>query len=785
MEYWAQADHILTDWQICVSSILPTLSRMSINPLSKLYQSNLSQETGNPLHFVSFKGADSRPELDLKKIWDVVQRRKVFVGMIALILFSATMAWTVSRKPVYLSMFRLLIEPMKSNPAQQLGVPLTEQNGAINYTTLTRVLTSSQILEPAFKALKKKHPSLTYEQFLQNLSVNQLKGTEIIEVSYLDTNANQGLEVTEKLSQTYLNYGEQLRNRNLQQGIKFVEKQLPILYDRVDQIQGKLKGFREQNKLVNPEDRARYLIEMSGKIESDQKATQAKLAESRALYATLRKQVGNSPEAAIAASALSESRTYQALREQLQQLETQISMNLERLTPDAPPVQALSKRRDGVLAQMERERKHTLNNTRIKQAPGNLSGSLIELNRQVVMVSNEIRALEARDRSLIKTAQELQAALVTVPSLMRQNVDLQRELKVANDSLDRFLANRESLQIEAAQKTQPWQVIAAPAQFPAPIFPTIPQSAALGLIGSLFVGVLAALLIDKLDDVLYSADDLKQDGKFPLLSVIPFYKDLSALSLPAMTSLRNLPASSSENPSQAAQAFSIDLSEDAAIFREAFRSLNLSLSMSNLQTPLHSIVVASALASDGKSTVTLNMGLAAAIMGQRVLIVDADLYRSKLHTYARVSNEQGLSQFLTSDATVHHLIQQSPIEPNLFILTAGKPQSDASRLLSSAKMKQMMEDLKEHYDLIIYDAPPILGFSDSLILAGQTDGSIIVVGLGNTGRTALIESLRGLQLSGSPVLGIVANCLKPGTHLAHKYHEYVRRNYNTDVVEAI
>ncbi|MBD1822053.1 polysaccharide biosynthesis tyrosine autokinase [Cyanobacteria bacterium FACHB-DQ100] len=755
---------------------------MSKNPLSKLYQSDLSQETGNSLHFLSFKGTDNRPELDLKKVWDVVRRRKVFVGTVALILFSTTMAWAVTRKPIYMSTFRLLIEPTKSSPGQQFGTPLGEQSSGINYTTLMQVLRSAQILEPALTSLKKDHPSLTPDQLLGNLSLTRLKDTEILEVSYLDNDATQGLFVAQKLSEIYLQYGEQLRSRNLQQGVKFVEKQLPNLYDRVNQIQGRLESFREQNNLVNPEDRAGYLIKLSGEIESEQKGTQAKLFELRALYTTLRKQVGNSPEIAIASSALSESKTFQGLREQLQQIETQLSINVERLTPDAPPVQALMKRREGILAQMEREAKRTLSTTGMTQAQGNLSGALIELNRQLVTVSNEIKALEARNVSLVRTAEQLQASLRTVPALVRQNVDLQRELKVANDSLDRFLASRESLQIEAAQNTQPWQIIAAPSQRPAPIFPSIPQSAGLGLVGSLFLAVLTALLVDKLDDVLYSADDLKQDTKFPLLSVIPFYKNLGELSLPAMTSLRNLPASI-EASTHPAQTFSIDLSEDAAIFREAFRSLSLSLSMSNLQAPLHSVVVASALASDGKSTVALNMGLAAATMGQRVLIVDADLYRSKIHTYAKVPNEQGLSQCLTSDISVHQLIQPSPIEQNLFVLTAGTAQSDASRLLSSARMKQMMEELKEHYDLIIYDAPPVLGFSDSLILAGQTDGSVLVVGLGNTGRTALIEALRGLQLSGNPVLGVVANCLKPGTHIAHKYHEYVRRNYNTAAVE--
>jgi polysaccharide biosynthesis transport protein len=759
---------------------------MKTNPLSNLYQSDLGREPANSLHLFSLKNTESRSEIDLKKVWDVVQRRKFFVATVALILFGATMAWSVTRKPVYMSTFRLLIEAEKAKMPGQAGAFVNEPTSSTNYTTLTQVLKSAQVLQPTFKDLQKEYPNLNLDQFLSRLTVTRLKDTEIIEVSYLDNDANQGLFVTEKLAQNYLNYGDQLRSRSLQQGIKFVEKQLPGLYDRVNQIQSKLQGFRESNQIVNPEDRAKYLISLTGEIETEQKQTQAKLSESKALYTTLRQQVRNTPEAAIAASALSESKTFQELRSQLQQVETQLSMNAERLTPDAPPVQALMKKRQGILDQMEREARRTLSTTGVKQAQGNLSGTLIELNRQLVTVSNEIKALEARNRTLVQTAKQLQTDLKTIPALVRQDVDLHRELKVANDSLDRFLANRESLQIEAAQNTQPWQIISAPAQRPAPIFPSIPQSAALGALGSIFLSVLAAMLVDKLDDVLYSADDLKQDTKIPLLSVIPFYKNLSELSLPAMSSLRNLPSSSAiENSSQSPRPFSIDLSEDAAIFREAFRSLNLSLSMSNLQNPLHSIVVASALASDGKSTVALNTALAAATMGQRVLIVDADLYRSKVHHYARVPNEAGLIQHLTADTPVSTLIQQSPIEQNLFVLTAGRSQVDASRLLSSAKMKAMMEDLKGEYDLIVYDVPPVLGFSDSLILAGQTDGSVIVVGLGNTGRTALIESLRSLQLSGSPVLGIVANCLKPGTHLAHKYHEYVRRNYSSDVAETV
>jgi capsular exopolysaccharide synthesis family protein len=758
---------------------------MSIQPRSisqpQIAESN-QYYSGNSLQFFSPKPSD-KPELDLKKIWDVVRRRKFFVGTVATILFTTTMAWSITRKPIYMSTFRILIEPEKNAKMREAHplIPTDIMGGSsVNFMTLTQVLKSSRVIQPLYDSLLKDYPTLTLDEFFRGLSVNRIRETEILEISYLDQDPNRGLAIAERLSKTYLDYGREVRSRNLQQGIGFVDKQLTELFQRVDQIQGKLEAFRRSNQIVNPEDRAAYLTQLAGGIETEQRSVQAKLAEARGLYAKLRQQVGSTPEAAIAASALSESKTFQALRLQLQEIETQISTMSQRLTPDSPPLQALQQRREGIVEQLQRESQKTLQPTGMQQAAGNLSGALVDLNRQLVVVSNEINALEAKNRSLIASAREVQSGLGTIPALVRQNVNLQRELKVANDSLDRFLASRENLQVEVAQNDQPWQMIATPAQRPAPVFPTIPQTAALGLIGSALLSILAGMLVDKLDDVLYSADDLKQGVKFPLLSVIPFYRNVADLSLPAISSLRHVSASD-----QITQTFAVDLSEEAAIFREAFRSLYLNISVLNPTNPVHSIVVTSALASDGKSTVSLNMALAAAIMGQRVLIVDADLYRSNVHRKARVSNEQGLSQCLTDRMPARDLIQRSPLDNNLFVLSAGTAQSDASRLLSSATMKQVMEDLRDDYDLIIYDAPPVLGFSDSLILTGNTDGSIVVVGLGNTGRTALVEALQSLQLAGNPVLGVVANCLKPGAHLAHKYHEYVRRNYNADITETL
>ncbi len=768
---------------------------MSTNPRSSssLSAANLRSEVSQStsIQYLTPKSIETKSEVDLKEIWQIVQRRRWLIAGVACAVFTVTTAWSLSRKPVYMSTFRLLIEPTKTDDsaARQAVAPNLPGSG-VNYTTLTQVLRSSETLLPIYQSLQRQYPTLTFDQMLQGLNLVRLKDTEIIEVSYLDQNSAKGQLVAEKLAEGYLNYGVQLRNRSVQQGIDFVEKQLPGLTNRVDQIQGKLERFRKDYEIVNPEDRAKYLTELIGQVESEQQQLQAKLAESKTLYGTLQQQVGQSPQAAIASSALSESKSYQALRDQLQQIETQISINSERLTPESPPVQALIKRRDGMLKQIAQEEVRTLGRPKAASDRGNLTGSLVDLNRQLITVSNEIKAMEARNQSLLQAAQQLRGSFAVIPTIVRQNTDLQRELLLANNSLDRFLASRETLQIEAAQKNKPWQIIAAPMQRPAPVFPSIPQSAGLGFIGSLFLGVMAALLAEKLDDVLYSAEELKQDSKFPILSIVPFYKHVGTMRLPAQVAyptsgVGGLPPAVDV---KAAPAPFLDLSDDAAIFREAFRSLYLSLSMRETIDSLHSVVVTSPLASDGKSTVALNLALAAATMGRRVLLVDADLYRPRAHIYSHLTNNQGLSQVLTTDVAVQGLIQQSLMERNLFVLTAGERQSDASRLLSSPKMLQIMDSVKSDYDLIIYDTPPLLGFSDSLILSSHTDGSLVVVGLGNTGRAALVESFNHLQMSGNRILGVVANCLKPGMSSVYKYHEYVRQNYNaskaSEVVEA-
>jgi capsular exopolysaccharide synthesis family protein len=167
-------------------------------------------------------------------------------------------------------------------------------------------------------------------------------------------------------------------------------------------------------------------------------------------------------------------------------------------------------------------------------------------------------------------------------------------------------------------------------------------------------------------------------------------------------------------------------------------------------------------------------------MGQRVLLVDADLRRPQLHRRLSLFNGQGLANLVTNtEMPLDDVIQASGVEDKLSIVTSGQRPPDPSRLLSSETMKRINQHFQAAFDLVIYDTPPFLGLSDASLLSNLCDGLILVVGLGQTDRGALKRSLETIKNGRSPLLGVVANAVKqaPGYRYYDYYYSYGYHHY--------
>ncbi|MGB3204897.1 MAG: polysaccharide biosynthesis tyrosine autokinase [Crinalium sp.] len=737
---------------------------------------NGKQASQLPLIYKNQLNDTDQEDLNLRRLLTVMRRRALIIASVASVVTAAVVFQTLRQTPIYEGRFQVLVEPVtaaqsKLDQLTALAGSDANQGASLDYETQIEVLRSTKLMSPIVAQINATYPDVSYDSLVRSnqLGISRLQETKILEVSYRDPDPKKVKFVLEQVAEGYLRYSLDEQQSSVIQGTRFVEGQLPVLRQRVDKLQTQLQVFRQQNNLLDPQTQAQDMSTRMSSVDQQRLDTQVKLNETRTLYVNLQNQLGLAPSQAIASTALSEAPGYQNLLNQLQQVETKIAIELSRFTEESPTVQALRDQQRNLLPLLGQEARKVLGKNFSSPSLEQTSPNSIRLGltQQLVEATNQIRVLEVRYAAISQAQAMLAQQVQQLPVIARQYTDLDRELKVATESLNRFLGVRETLEIEASQKVLPWQLILPPKQpnFPIPL--NTERNIILGAIAGMLLGIGAALFAERLDNVFHTPDEIKDATRLPLIGVIPFNKQLKqmqpAAEMAAMASLKDRDRTSSHNSSQARWY-------NSSPFLESFRSLQTNLRFLGSDQPIHSIVISSTLPSDGKSTVSTNLAQAAAAMGQKVLLVDADMRRPQVHNVLGLENHEGLSDVISTEVNPKEVIQQLPMWEHLYVLTAGQMPPDPTRLLSSKKMLSLMEEFKAEFDLIIYDTPPILGLADGRILSVNTDGIVVVVGLGRTDRSMLMEALDGLKISNAPILGVVANGLK--NYTTNAYYSY-------------
>lgn len=725
-------------------------------------------------------------ELNLRQLLVVFRRRAWVIGGVAIATTAAIAFWTFNQTPKFEGKFQLLVEPVTEegnlNKLTGTNPGAVADASGLDYDTQIQVLRSANLMTPILAEINKKYQDVSYDSLLNSgqLVINRLDLTKILEVRYRDTDPDKIKFILHQVARGYLRYSLQARQTNLKQGIQFVDGQLPQLRSRVDKLQGQLQAFRQANSILDPESQGQQLSSRVGTIDQQQLDTEVKLREARSLYTALSTQLGSSPTEAIATTVLSEAPRYQQLLNQLQEIEAKIAKESARFTEDSPTIVALREQQRNIMPMLQQESQKVLGTS--PEAAGVKKDSpstvRLEMTKQLVEATNQIQVLQVRQNAIAQAERSLSQQVRQLPVIARQYTDFQRELNVATESLNRFLAVRENLEIDAAQKALPWQIILKPQKPEVPVGPNTDRNLLLGAIAGLLLGTATAFLIERLDNVFHSPDELKDESKLPLLGIIPYNKQLKQMT-PVATLAERMPSQAGlESRNRHKPQW-----YKASPFLESFRSLHTNIRFLGSDTPIHSIVVSSGTPGDGKSTIAVHLAQAAAAMGQRVLLVDADLRRPQVHHILGLNNQDGLSNVIATGLTAKRAIQRLPMWDHLYVLPAGQLPPDPTRLLSSKKMQYLMEQFHAVFDLVIYDTPPVLGLADGRLLAPQTDGVVMVVGLGRTDRSVLMQALDTLKLASTTVLGVVANGVKGNASSSYyNYQQYYASE--SDVLKA-
>jgi capsular exopolysaccharide synthesis family protein len=374
------------------------------------------------------------------------------------------------------------------------------------------------------------------------------------------------------------------------------------------------------------------------------------------------------------------------------------------------------------------------------------AGSKANLTGEMERVQASIQEIEGRIQTLESAAEGTD---------QNELIRLRDQLVQYRNSYSALLNSYSNIGLAEANSGATVTVISPATKPTVPIRPQPVRNTLLAAAVGAMAGAGLALLIEYLDDRVKTPEDLQMAG----LTVVGAVQRVSA-----------------HGRSGAPQVFAI--SQSRSLAAESYRTLRTNLQFSSLDRPLRSLVVTSAVATEGKTTTAANLSVVMAQAGKQVVLVDADLRRPSAHRLFGLSNRTGLTIALVKEpSALNGYLQETEVE-NLRVLSAGPVPPNPQELLGSQRMEELLHKLEETADVVILDTPPTLVVADANVLAARADGVLLIVNTASTRRAAVQRAVDGLRQVGANLLGGVLNMVDTGSRRSsYYYHSYYSHYY--------
>jgi len=729
-----------------------------------------------PAKWVPAEVIDDNPSFSLLDYWEGIRRYKLMI--LAFVAMGAIGGLILSflQTPMYRAHTSLEVEDLNENFQNLKDTDPTAQipSAESYFQTQVKILQSREMIELVIDKLNlmqsmapHKHfwsgwihhnaepnPALQREQVVdgiqKNLTVQAWGESRTAEIFYQSPDPKLASDVANTLVQTFIDESREIRWNSTQNTAEWLTGHLKELQKSLDSSQAKLQDFARSTGIMLSSDKQ----DVAGHNISEDKLKQIQDELSRAQGDRTQKQadyetIKNMPVESL--SPTLNNPTLQNYLVKMGDLKSQLANLSATYTPEHYKVLQVQAQIADLQKSIDAERAGILRHTQ-----------------------EDYQSAKRRE-DMLTTAYTEQARTVSdMAGKTIQYQNLQHDVDTNRELYDALLLRIKQAGLAAAMRSSNVVVVDQAKPPVLPFRPNFPMNTALGLVTGLFVGVGFVLMRDRFNRNIESPGLSPAYLRLPELGVIPAARLASRR-------IAWLPAST-RVPLQIKGADAA--SREHANLAEAYRATLTSILLPTLhgQGP-RVLVLTSPEAGAGKTTVTSNLGMATAEIGRRVLLIDADLRRPRLHRLFEIPNSFGLTDILRittplEEIPVNQLVRQTKI-PGLCLVPSGPTTDGLTSLLYSPRLTEFLERVAKEFDLVLIDAPPMLYFADARVLGRHSDGVILVLRSGQTKRDAAILARQRFDEDGTCVLGTILNSwdLKnPRSPYAYAYNDAYKYN---------
>jgi len=591
--------------------------------------------------------------------------------------------------------------------------------------TQVEILKHDLIKESALRRLPAEERTIANKG--SSTLVEPVGTTDLIEVSALARSPQVATDLANAICDEYIQLSTNKNQQSSHGATQYVETQLKTVRARLDKAQNALKQFKQQTGVFDLPKESANLVDQLGRVQSEWQQAKAQKETDVAQLNALKAEVARMQPSSIVPTGIVRRPAVETMKSELTKLQLDRIAKLREYKPQSRVIKDLDAQIAGIQQQLTGQAQTEVQGWKVEANPVR-AGAVQEIAR----LQQQIWALEAQGHADKNASLQMKAELAKMPEREHRLGQLTMDSTALEQTYNTLNQKLQTLRI-----TEKAHVANAQLMFPANpteaylVSPKFSRVLIMGVMGGLILALGLMGLLEWLDDHVHSEEEATQLCQLPVLAQVPYIEEKAYQSL----------YSQNDAPSP---------------LLESFQMLRTNIDFSEIDAPIQSIVVTSSLPHEGKSMTALNLAVATALSGEKVILVDCDLRRPSLHRLLGIPNNIGFSNVVMGTHSLREAIQDTRI-PGLQVITGGTIPPNPFKLLKSKAAKSCLQQISELADFVVIDTPPVLVMADAQVAASLADASLLVISSKDARRKEAVRTSTVLAQTGTEVLGIVLN----------------------------